>query len=216
MGHGSKGLVKIPVDDHYRIRMDLLRQQIEADRKDGLIPVAVIASAGTINTGAIDPLNDIADLCREEGLWFHIDGAIGAIAVLSDLARPLLNGLEKADSVAIDLHKWLHMPFEAAATLVRHPVEHWESFSLVPMYLSPGEKGIATGQPWFSEYGFQLSRRFRALKIWMSLKEHGAAKFGRMISKNIEQAQYLESLVKKNTCIGNAGPGRTRYRLFQV
>ena len=195
LGMGSRGLVKIPVNKDYTINIEQLKTQIQKDRDAGLHPIAVIGTSGTVNTGAIDDLNALADFCKTEGLWFHVDGAIGAIAMISDKVRPLLSGIEKADSIALDLHKWLHMPFEAGCVLVKNREAHKKTFSLIPEYLAKNTRGLASGEDWFSEYGLQLSRRFRALKVWMSLKEHGIKRFGRMIDKNVEQAHYLGRLI---------------------
>lgn len=196
MGMGSRSLVKIPVDENFCIDVAQLRATIEQDIADGFQPICVIASAGTVNTGAIDDLNAIAALCKSFDLWFHIDGAIGAVAMIADDIQPLLTGLELADSVALDLHKWLHIPFEAGCTIVRHGDIHKDAFSLVPEYLAKESSGVASGTDWFSEYGVQLSRGFRALKVWMSVKEHGSARLGRMMSKNLAQAHYLAGLVE--------------------
>ncbi len=198
LGMGSRSLVKIPVNKDFTINIEALRNQINRDKASGLLPIAVIGTSGTVNTGAIDDLNALADMCKTEGLWFHVDGCIGAIAMISDLVRPLLSGLEKADSVALDLHKWMHMPFEAGCVLVKHKDAHKKTFSLIPEYLAKNTRGIASGEDWFSEYGLQLSRRFRALKVWMSLKEHGVKRFGRMIDKNVRQAKYLGQLIANN------------------
>lgn len=198
MGMGSKYLHKVPVKADYTMDLQALQNNIKEDREAGLHPIAVIGTAGTINTGAIDDLDALADICKTEGLWFHVDGAIGSIAMLSPLIKPLLKGIDRADSVTIDLHKWLHMPFEVACTLVRNDRDHRGAFSLIPDYLARNTRGLAAGNLWFSEYGIQLSRRFRALKVWMSLKEHGAEAFGRMITKNIHQARYLGQMIDEN------------------
>lgn len=198
LGLGTKGLKKIKVNDDYTINIDALKQQIQEDKANGLQPICIIGSSGTVNTGAIDNLNAIANICKDENLWFHVDGAIGAIAMLSDKVKPQLNGIERADSVALDLHKWLHMPFEVGCVMIKDSVEHRNTFSLIPEYLAKNTRGLASGDDWFSEYGLQLSRRFRALKVWMSLKEHGSDRFGRMISRNVEQAHYLGALINNN------------------
>jgi aromatic-L-amino-acid decarboxylase len=197
LGLGSEGLRNIAVNDDYTINLDALQEQISADRAAGMIPFCVIGNAGTINTGAIDDLQALADICRKEKLWFHVDGAIGAVAVLADNVRDQLKGIERADSIALDLHKWMHIPFEAGCALVRHEVAHREAFSLTPEYLAreANARGIASGMFWFSDYGLQLSRSFRALKVWMSIKEHGLQRFGRMIARNVEQARYLGELI---------------------
>ena len=196
LGLGTQALRKIPVNDDFTINLDVLKATIEADRVSGFRPICIIGSAGTVNTGAIDDLNALADLCQRENLWFHVDGAIGAVAVLSDTVKPKLRGIERADSVALDLHKWMHIPFEAGCVLVRHEDSHRRTFSLTPEYLAHEARGLGAGHLWFSDYGLQLSRQFRALKVWMSIKEHGLDRFGRMITRNVEQANYLAQLVK--------------------
>ncbi len=165
-----------------------------------------MGSAGTVNTGAIDDLQALAQICQREGLWFHVDGAIGAVAVLAPNVKPQLAGLEQADSVALDLHKWMHVPFEAGCVIVRHENAHRKTFSLTPEYLAHEERGMAAGSVWFSDYGLQLSRQFRALKIWMSIKEHGLDRFGRMIARNVEQAHYVGQLVEKEPTLELMAP----------
>jgi len=196
LGLGNKSLHIVPVKNDYTIDLDALVAMITADRQAGFRPICVIGNAGTINTGAIDDLNALAELSKEEDLWFHVDGAIGAVAVLSEKAQPLLAGMEKADSVALDLHKWMHIPFEAGCILVRSDDAHKKTFSLTPEYLAHETRGLPGGHLWFADYGIQLSRNFRALKVWMSIKEHGLNRFGRMIGRNIEQAHYFGKLVE--------------------
>jgi len=197
LGLGSAGLRRIPVRADYRLDLAALSERVAADRAQGCVPFCVIATAGTINTGAIDDLPAIADFCEREGLWFHVDGAIGAVAVLADNVRGQLAGMERADSIALDLHKWMHIPFEAGCVLVRDAAAHRDAFALVPEYLQreADGRGMASGSLWFSDYGLQLTRQFRALKVWMSVKEHGLERFGRMIARNVEQAGYLGRLI---------------------
>ena len=198
LGLGSGGLRLIRARDDFTIDLEALRRRIEADRAAGCVPFCVIATAGTINTGAIDDLNAVADLCSDEGLWFHVDGAIGAVAVLADNVRERLAGMERADSIALDLHKWMHIPFEAGCVIVRDRDAHRDAFALVPEYLQreEGGRGLASGSLWFSDYGLQLTRQFRALKVWMSVKEHGLDRFGRMMARNVEQAAYLAKSIE--------------------
>jgi glutamate/tyrosine decarboxylase-like PLP-dependent enzyme len=144
----------------------------------------------------VDDLDALADICEREQLWFHVDGAIGAVVALAPLHRELVAGIGRADSVAVDLHKWLHVPFEAGCALVRDRSAHRAAFSLTPEYLERTTRGLASGAHWFSEYGVQLSRGFRALKVWLSFKEHGLDKFGRLIDQNIAQAHELAALIK--------------------
>lgn len=206
LGLGSKSLRKIPIKDDYTINLDALRQAISEDRAAGHRPICVIGSAGTVNTGAIDDLNALADLCQGEDLWFHVDGAIGAVAVLAENVKRNLQGMERADSVALDLHKWMHIPFEAGCVIVRSEQAHRNTFSLTPEYLAHETRGLAAGNLWFSDYGLQLSRQFRALKVWMSIKEHGLDRFGRMIARNVEQAHYFGQLVEKEPTLELMAP----------
>jgi aromatic-L-amino-acid/L-tryptophan decarboxylase len=195
LGLGSDALRQIPVDADYRIRLDLLREAIAADRQQGMHPCCVVGNAGTVNTGAIDDLNALADLCREEGLWFHVDGAFGSMVSLAPNLAHLVSGMERADSLAFDMHKWLSMPFEIGCVLIRKESDQRSSFSMNPAYLVHADRGAAGGNLWFGDYGIQLTRSFRALKAWMMLKNHGSEKFGRIIQQNVTQARYLASLV---------------------
>ena len=203
---GSASLRKIPVKNDFTIDLDELKQAIAEDRKAGHRPICVIGNAGTINTGAVDDLNALADLCKSEDLWFHVDGAIGAVAVLAENVKPRLIGIERADSIALDLHKWMHIPFEAGCVIVRSEKAHRNTFSLTPEYLAHETRGLASGHLWFSDYGLQLSRQFRALKVWMSIKEHGLDRFGRMIARNVEQAHYFGELVEKESTLELMAP----------
>jgi aromatic-L-amino-acid decarboxylase len=198
LGLGRDALRLIPVNDLFQIDLQALKTAIAQDRQDDHLPFCVVGTAGTTNTGAIDDLNTLADVCQHEGLWLHIDGAFGAWAALVPSARHLVAGMERADSLALDLHKWMYIPYEIGCILVRREDDHRKTFSSTAAYLAHGEgrRGL-TGidLPWFSDYGFQLSRGFRALKAWMSLKEHGARKYGRLIQQNIDQARYLAELI---------------------
>ena len=208
LGLGSDGLRKVAVKEDYTIDLDALENQVAQDRKAGMVPFCVIATAGTINTGAIDDMNAIADFCAQEGLWFHVDGAIGAVAVLADNVHDQLSGIERADSIALDLHKWMHIPFEAGCVVIRNVSAHRDSFALVPEYLQREDDGggMASGNYWPSDFGLQLTRQFRALKVWMSIKEHGLERFGRMIARNVEQAHYLGALVEATPELELTGP----------
>lgn len=206
LGLGNYGLRKVPVRADYTLDLQALEAAILADRAAGCRPVCVVGNAGTVNTGAIDDLEALAELCAREGLWFHVDGAIGAVAVLAPSVKPRLAGIEKADSVALDLHKWMHVPFEAGCVLVRHEEAHRQTFSLTPEYLEHESRGMAAGHTWFSDYGLQLSRQFRALKVWMSIKEHGLERFGRMMERNVEQAHYFAGLVEAHPQLERMAP----------
>ncbi|MBA3882945.1 MAG: aminotransferase class V-fold PLP-dependent enzyme [Chthoniobacterales bacterium] len=196
LGFGREGVREIPVDANFRIQIDVLAASIAEDRRRGYQPCCVVGNAGAVNTGAIDDLGALADLCEAENLWFHVDGAFGALAALAPDLRPLVSGMERADSLAFDLHKWMCIPYEAGCVLVRHAATHHRSFSASGAYLSHAKRGLSAGDTWFSEYGVQLSRSFRALKVWMSLKEHGCARYGRIISRNVQQARYLADRIE--------------------
>jgi aromatic-L-amino-acid/L-tryptophan decarboxylase len=195
LGLGRDNLRLIPVDDAFKIDVARLEAAIAADRAAGDRPICIVGNAGTVNTGAIDPLETLAEIARREGLWYHVDGAIGALAALAPDLRPKVAAMTQADSITLDFHKWMYVQFEAGCILVRDEEAHRNTFALTPEYLEHGDRGISAGSNWPSEYGVQLTRNFRALKIWMSLREHGAAKYGRVISQNAAQARYLGELV---------------------
>jgi glutamate/tyrosine decarboxylase-like PLP-dependent enzyme len=206
LGLGSRALRRVPVRPDYTIDVAALEQMIASDRAQGMIPAGVIGSAGTVNTGAVDDLPALASVCAREQLWFHVDGAIGAVVALSPGHRQLVAGIEAADSVAIDLHKWLHVPFEAGCALVRDRSAHRATFALTPEYLEHTARGLASGSLWFSEFGPQLSRGFRALKVWLSFKEHGLEKFGRLVDQNIAQAHELAARLAAEPCFEIMAP----------
>jgi glutamate/tyrosine decarboxylase-like PLP-dependent enzyme len=195
LGIGHEALRRIPVAADYTIDVSALRGAIAADRAAGLRPICVVGNAGTVNTGATDDLPALAALCREQDLWLHVDGAFGALAAISPALRPLVRGIEQADSVAFDLHKWMYLPYEVGCTLVRDQTAHRATFAVTPAYLAPFDRGIAAGGFPFAERGVQLSRGFRALKVWMSLKAHGVHAFARLIEQNVRQAAYLVELI---------------------
>jgi glutamate/tyrosine decarboxylase-like PLP-dependent enzyme len=198
LGLGRKAIRPISVDDDYRMRLDSLRSAIEADRRAGLRPFCVVATAGTVNTGAIDDLAGAADLCREFGLWLHVDGAFGGLVRLSEKLAPAVTGIERADSLAFDFHKWLHVPYDAGCVLVRNGQAHAATFSTQPAYLSAAApRGLGGGRPWPCDFGPELSRQFRALKIWLTLKEHGIRRLARKIEDNCDQAGMLARRIER-------------------
>lgn len=195
LGLGRQHLRKIPVDERFRIDTGALRRQIEVDRSDGYRPIALIGCAGTVNTGAIDPLDELADIAAENDLWFHVDGAFGALAYLAPDLRLRLQGLSRADSLAFDLHKWFYLPFEIGCTLVKDEELHRRTFATRPDYLHEGARGPGGGKRWLSDYGIQLTREFRALKAWMAFQVHGLEVIGQAIDENVRQAEYLAGLI---------------------
>jgi glutamate/tyrosine decarboxylase-like PLP-dependent enzyme len=195
LGIGAEGVRAIPVGQDFRMDMPALHAAIAADRAAGLRPFCVVGSAGTVSTGAIDPLAEIADLCVEEDLWFHIDGALGAVGVLDPRVAAQYDGMERADSLALDPHKWLSAPVECGCILVRDAALLRDTFSMVPPYLRTEEGKGFGGLPWFSEYGFQQTRGFRALKLWMTLLHAGRDGLAAMISGHNALARELAALV---------------------
>ena len=195
LGLGLKNLRKVPVDEAYRMRVDVLATMIAEDREAGCRPIVVIGNAGTVNTGAIDDLEAIAALARREALWFHVDGAIGALAAISPRLRPRLRGLSQADSIAFDFHKWLYVPYEAGCVLIRDGEQHRRSFSAAASYLETPARGIAAMADSSNTRGPQLSRGFKALKVWAQIREFGFDRLGRLHDQNVAHVQHLARLV---------------------
>lgn len=222
LGLGNAALRLVPVDADFRVEIGGLRQAIADDVIAGHRPICVIGNAGTVNTGAIDDLQALAAICREFALWFHIDGAFGALAALAPGLHDRVMGMAEADSLAFDLHKWGYVQYEAGVLLVRDAAAHRSSFAMNPAYLQQAEGGIAVDPLYFADLGIQLSREFRALKIWMSLKAQGARRWGDLIQQNVDQAQYLVHLIRRKpelqmlapaplnvVCFRYSGAGRT-------
>jgi glutamate/tyrosine decarboxylase-like PLP-dependent enzyme/glutathione synthase/RimK-type ligase-like ATP-grasp enzyme len=194
-GIGSDALRLIPVDGRYRIDPNALEKAIDADRRAGLTPFLVVGTAGTVDTGAIDDLDALAAICRRQWLWFHVDGACGALAILAPDLAPRLKGIECADSLAFDFHKWGQVPYDAGFILVRDGELQRKAFAASPAYLRKELGGLAAGSPWPCDYGPDLSRGFRALKAWFTLKVFGTQALGAVISRTCALARYLESRI---------------------
>ncbi len=197
LGLGLESIRRIPVNDRFEIEVEQLRRAIARDRAAGLAPFAVVGNAGTVNSAAVDDLTALASICREEGLWLHVDGAFGAIAALSPELAPRLTGLEQADSLAFDFHKWLHVQYSAGCTLFRDKSAHREAFTVPASYLTKVERGPGAQDEPSHQFGPELSREAKALKVWMSLREHGLARFGEAARRNCEQARTLAGLVER-------------------
>ena len=196
MGLGNRAFRRVAVDEEFRIDLNSLGQAVDEDRRAGHRPFCVIGNAGTVNTGAIDDLVALAQFCREEDLWFHVDGAFGALARMVPALASLVAGMEQADSVAFDLHKWIYLPFEIACVLVRDAKAHRDAFTMRPSYLAETSRGVIAGGLPFAERGLELTRSFRALKVWMSFKTHGIDAFARLIEQNVRQARYCAALIE--------------------
>ncbi len=190
LGIGTDSVRSIPVDERYRIRLDALREAIGRDRDAGLRPIAVVGSAGTVATGAIDPLEALADLCAEEGLWFHVDAAYGGPAAFTEDLAPLFAGIERADSIAFDPHKWLYTPLSGGCILVRDLQFLSDSFAVTATYVHQDRERTGRGIDG-TQLGPQFSRGNQALKVWVSLLAHGRRAYTQRISHDAALARYL-------------------------
>jgi glutamate/tyrosine decarboxylase-like PLP-dependent enzyme len=197
LGLGSAAIRVVPSDREHRMRPDELERLVRADQAAGKLAVAAVATAGTTNTGAIDPLGEIAEVCARHGLWLHVDGAYGAPPVLLlDRYQAARDGLARADSVAVDAHKWLYAPVDAGLVLIRDGGAARDTFSLVPAYLrTDGDQDGPRGPVWFSEYGLEQTRPFRALKVWMQLRHLGRDGYRRLIAADLAAAGELRRAV---------------------
>lgn len=191
MGMGRSAFRSIPVNEQFQIDIGACRTAIERDISAGEKPFCIVATVGTVNTGAIDDIPALRKLADEFGLWLHIDGAFGSLAAWSDTYQHLVESQSVADSIAFDLHKWGYMPYDIGCVLTRSADAQNATFGQSASYLSPTSRGPAVGTTYFADKGIQLSRSFRALKAWMSMKEQGVSRIGRIIGQNIEQAAYL-------------------------
>jgi glutamate/tyrosine decarboxylase-like PLP-dependent enzyme len=194
LGFSEERIRRIPTDAEFRMEMPALEAAVREDRERGLDPFCVVANAGTTNTGAIDPLDDLADLCAAEGMWLHADGAYGAAAAMAPRGKELLRGLERVDSLSLDPHKWLFQPFECGCALVRDRRWLADTFAVHPEYLQ--DTHGAEEEVNFGERGIQLTRQWRALKLWMSLQVFGRDAFENAIERGIQLAERAESALR--------------------
>jgi aromatic-L-amino-acid/L-tryptophan decarboxylase len=205
-GLGSDSLRAIPCDAAGRMDQGALDRAVARDRDQGAIPFLVVGTAGTVNTGAVDDLAALARFCRSERIWFHVDGAFGAMAALSPVLRPLVAGIEQADSVALDFHKWVQVPYDAGCILVRDPEAQLAAFAQPAAYLRRETRGLAGGHPWPCDLGPDLSRGFRALKVWMTLKVYGVERLGAVVAHTCELARALADRVDAEPALERLAP----------
>jgi len=205
-GLGRKSLRVIPMNADFQMDVAKLREAIAADRAAGLHPFFIAATAGSVDVGAIDPLQEIADVAAEEKLWYHVDGAFGALGMLSPRIAPKLAGLERADSIAFDFHKWGQVPYDAGFIIVRDGEAHQNAFASPVNYLRREERGLAGGSPWPCDFGPDLSRGFRALKTWYTLQVYGTEKLGEVIAGTCDIAQYLKDKIDANPALERLAP----------
>src|SRR6266480_6450424 len=190
IGFAREQFRKIPSDDRFRLPLDRLREAIQSDKQAGLRPFCIIANAGTTNTGAVDPLPELGDLCAAEEMWLHADGAYGAATMICERGRQKLSGLERVDSLSLDPHKWLFQPFECGCVLVRDAAGLKSAFQLMPEYMRDVHRNTEETNP--ADYGVQLSRGFRALKVWLSINTFGMAAFREAVTRGFELAEFAE------------------------
>jgi aromatic-L-amino-acid decarboxylase len=206
MGLGSQAVRKIPVNCKYEIDTTELRKAIAKDKSAGLLPFCIVANVGSVNTGSIDDLESLHGICREEGLWMHVDGAFGALAKLVGEYKERLKFIEHADSVTFDLHKWMYLPFGIGCLLVKDKNLHKQAFSVNADYLFKHERGLAAGPEMIADYGIEMSRGFKSLQVWMSIQYHGMEKYVQLIRQNIALAKYLERLIEQFTDLELVAP----------
>ena len=216
IGLGTDSVRKIGVNEYFEMLTDELEDQIRLDISEGFIPFCIVGTSGTVNTGAIDPMEKLLSLSKKYDLWFHVDGAYGALCKLDPVYSDRLKAIEEADSLAFDLHKWLYVPYEVGCTLIRDKKKHRDSFAVNPNYLLQEARGLAGGLDSINNYGFELSRGFKALKVWMSLKSHGLEKYQTMISQNNRQAEYLAELVKSEPLLELTAPVSMSITCFRM
>src|SRR3954449_5299112 len=209
LGLGSGCVRAIPIDERYAMRADLLAEAIARDRAAGVEPAIVIAQAGSVNTGACDPIAEIADLCEREGLWLHVDGAFGAFFRLCERTAPSVEGMERADSLAVDAHKWLNVPNGCGFSLIRDAELHAETFGGSAGYLTPG-----AGRN-LHELGIEASRSWRGAGVWAALKQLGRDGVARMVSRCCELAQELVALVEASPVLELTAPAPTNIVCFR-
>jgi len=195
-GLGTDHLRLIPMNERYQIDLPALEEAIAIDRSAGLTPFLVAGCAGTVDVGAIDNLASLAEIARRENLWFHVDGAYGALAMLAPDIAPRLAGVEQADSIAFDFHKWGQVPYDAGFVLVRDGALHHRTFASPAAYLKRETRGLAAGSPWPCDFGPDQSRGFRALKTWFTIQVYGAEKLGKVISRTCALAQYMRRRIE--------------------
>jgi aromatic-L-amino-acid decarboxylase len=194
-GLGIDALRIIPTNDRHEMDVAALQRAVAADRSAGLDPFFVVATVGTVDVGAIDDLAWLAQVAHDQGLWFHVDGAYGALGMLAPDIAPRLKGIERANSIAFDFHKWGQVPYDAGFILVRDGTLHHDTFASPTAYLRREARGLAAGSPWPCDFGPDLSRGFRALKTWFTIKVYGAEQLGRMISHTCAVARYMQSRI---------------------
>ena len=215
-GIGSDSLRLVAVNADHSMNVAALQDAIDGDRRAGLMPFLIVGTAGTVDTGAVDNLAAIADVAAGARTWFHVDGAFGATAAFSPRLRPLLAGIERADSLAFDFHKWAQVPYDAGCVLVRDPALHIETFAQSLAYLTHAERGLAGNPPWPRDLGPDLAREFRALKVWMTLKAYGTEGIARVVESGCDMARHLAARIAREPTLELLAPVALNIVCFRV
>ncbi len=215
-GLGTDALRAIRIDADHRIDLAALSSAIAEDRAAGRTPFLLVGTAGSVDCGAVDDLAALAAIARRENLWFHVDGAFGATACLSPTYRPLLRGIEHADSLAFDFHKWAQVPYDAGCILVRDPQAQLDTFAQNLAYLAREPRGLAGGHPWPCDMGPDLSRGFRALKVWMTLATYGADRLGAVVDRACAVARHLAARIDADPTLQRVAPVALNIVCFRV
>ncbi len=205
-GLGTDCIHWIALDEQQRMDVSAVRVALDQDLAQGYIPFFLCATAGTVDVGAVDPLSELADLAHAHGLWFHVDGAYGALGMMSPVIAPLLRGIEQADSLACDFHKWGQVPYDAGFLLVRDSDAHQRTFASPAAYLRREERGLAAGSPWPCDFGPDLSRGFRALKAWFTLQVYGTDRLGQVMAETCALAQSLKARIQAEKALELMAP----------
>ncbi|WP_368185962.1 aspartate aminotransferase family protein [Aestuariibius sp. HNIBRBA575] len=215
LGFGSDALRLVPDDGPDGMDLSALQDLIAQDRKSGLTPFAIIGTAGSVDRGHFDDLNGLADIAQTLGVWLHVDGAFGAWTRLADDPwHGLTDGIGRVDSMACDFHKWMSVPYDCGLVLIRQEADHRAAFAARPSYLAAQQDGLGAGDPWFCDYGIDLSRGNRALKVWTALELYGQDRFGQAISENCRLAGFMGDLVTAHADMALMAPVLSNVCIF--
>lgn len=215
-GFGRTSLRRIPLDAQQRMDVAALRAAIAADKEAGFTPFFIAATAGSVDVGAFDDLPALADIAAEHEAWFHVDGAFGALAALSPALRPLVAGMERADSIAFDFHKWAQVTYSCGCVLVRDPALHNATFAQATNYLAAAPRGLAAGFPWPCDLGPDLSRGFSALKVWMTLSAYGTQGLAAVVEQSCALAQHLANQIEASNKLELLAPVALNIVCFSI
>ncbi|MEO9458499.1 MAG: pyridoxal-dependent decarboxylase [Lentilitoribacter sp.] len=217
MGYGSDSIHVVDTDENMRMDIASLKTAVKEDRASGIVPLAIIGTAGSVNTGSFDLLDKIADFCAEQDIWFHVDGAFGFWAKLADEPwKHLVNGMGRANSIACDFHKWMSVPYDCGACMIYDRTLHFDTFTSRPNYLEQQDEGLGGGDLWFCDYGLELSRGFRALKVWTAVKSIGVEAFSASITDNCKQTSLMAELVEASDVLELSFPVSSNICCFYI